>query len=79
MGSGVGSLAGNFGSRVRHDLGELARPAGRPPSPFEGFDVVGEDGPDRSDLGPVQALAGQHAPHVGLRGLELGGGLGYRK
>ena len=75
----MSALAGAVGSAVGHRWRQLARTAGRTPGPFEGLDVVGKDGPHRTHLGPVQALPGEHAANVGLRRLELGGGLGNGK
>jgi len=74
----VSPLADDSRSRERLGHRRLAWPAGGPARADEGLDVVGEDGPDRSHLDSVKPLAGQHAPHVGLGGFELGSGLGNR-
>lgn len=79
MRPGMSSLAGHVGSGLRHDLRRIPRTAGRAPGAFERLDVGGEDGPDRADLGAVQALAGQETAHIGFGRPELGGGLGNRK
>ena len=79
MGPGMGPFAGDRRSGVRQDLEDLAWSSGGPPCALEGLDVVGEDGPDGSHLDSVQALSGQHPPHVGPGGFELGGGFGNGK
>jgi hypothetical protein len=79
MRPGMSPLTGDVGGGVGRGRGDLPRTAGRTPRALEGLDVFGEDGPDRSHFGPVQALAGQETAHIGLRRLELGGRLGNRK
>ena len=79
MGPGMGPFAGDRRSGVGQDLWDLAWTSGRPPCALEGLHVVGEDGPDGSDLYSVQALSGQHPPYVGPGSLELGGGFGNGK
>jgi len=75
----MGSLAGHVGRGGRSDCRELAGTAGGAPGALEGLDVVGKDGPDGSQFGPVQPLAGQEAANVSLGSPELRRGLGNRE
>jgi hypothetical protein len=71
-------LAGHAESLLdlpRLALRVLAGPAGWTPQAPEHLEVLSIDGPDWAYLDAVEALTDQQPAHVGLRGIELGGGL----